>query len=218
MTSRNYYYIAFLYALILHCFLITAYFFYERHYRNNTFSFAGKTIQAYVLLPKFASENHQLHSNKTIATQKKIVFPLKKITNFSQYQKEPTSPKTSVLKIQKQASQKMTKQYEGHVNSPSSPAFIQLLHNAIQQKQHYPEKALNAEQEGTATVQFFLFPDGHIKALQLIQSSGSTSLDQAALEAVHNAAPFQKVSIYLKQGGEFQIEVTFSLDSSAEED
>lgn len=89
-------------------------------------------------------------------------------------------------------------------------ALLTLLHEAIQKHQHYPLSAQEMEQEGRTRLQFTLYQNGNISHLRITQSSGITSLDQAALAAVQAALPFQGVEIYLDQAEEYSVDVIFS--------
>lgn len=86
-----------------------------------------------------------------------------------------------------------------------------LLHTAIQNAQQYPASAQEMGRQGRSTVSFLLHPDGTISDLKLLHSSGTNSIDNAALAAVHDAAPFQQVNRYLQTTKPYQIDVVFLL-------
>ncbi|VVC76523.1 hypothetical protein AQUSIP_18380 [Aquicella siphonis] len=90
-------------------------------------------------------------------------------------------------------------------------ALLAMLHAAIQKQQRYPVSAVQMEREGRATVKFTLFTDGSISSLRIVNSSGTDSLDGAALAAVRDAAPFAQVKQYLDSAREFSIDVVFEL-------
>lgn len=90
-------------------------------------------------------------------------------------------------------------------------ALLAMLHSAIQKQQHYPLSAMQLERQGRATVRFTLFTDGRIASLRIARSSGTGSLDDAALAAVQDAAPFSNVNKYLESAREFSIDVVFEL-------
>ncbi len=109
-----------------------------------------------------------------------------------------------------------------HVSAPAQPQrvagdgapipeLVARLHAAIQQKQKYPDNALEMEREGKVTVVFLLNVDGTVAHLHIIKSSGTDSLDTAALAAVNEAAPFQSVNKYLHSPQEYTIDVVFQL-------
>lgn len=90
------------------------------------------------------------------------------------------------------------------------------LHTAIQRQQQYPESALQMGRQGRAVVGFRLYPDGAMQGLQLIKSSGTDSLDVAALAAVRRVMPFKQASAYLSVAEDFRIDVVFVLDIETE--
>lgn len=89
--------------------------------------------------------------------------------------------------------------------------LLAILHMAIQQQQHYPASAMQMERQGKATITFVLFPNGSIQNVRMMKSSGTASLDQAALAAVQDAAPFKTIEKYLQSAQEFSIDVVFEL-------
>ena len=91
-------------------------------------------------------------------------------------------------------------------------ALLALLHAAIQRHQQYPESAQALARQGRATVSFTLHPDGRAQYPAVVKSSGTHSLDSAALAAVCDAAPFAGVNQYLHQATIFSVDVVFELD------
>ena len=90
-------------------------------------------------------------------------------------------------------------------------SLLALLHNAIQKQQHYPDSAFDMEREGRVTVQFKLFADGSVSDVAILHSSGTESLDNSALAAVRNAAPFVGVAQYVHEANEYSVDVVFAL-------
>ena len=97
------------------------------------------------------------------------------------------------------------------VKGKEMPALITLLHTAIEHAQHYPASAEETEREGRTTLSFTLHQNGMIDDVKILHSSGTKSLDYAALSAIHTAAPFQRVDRYLKTDQTFNIDVVFTL-------
>jgi protein TonB len=54
----------------------------------------------------------------------------------------------------------------------------------------YPSRARRAGIQGTAEIGFTVHRDGTVSAVTVLVSSGQESLDQAAVAAIHAAAPF----------------------------
>ena len=96
-------------------------------------------------------------------------------------------------------------------NDRPLPALVTLLHAAIQKQQRYPASAWQMEREGNTTVTFILFPSGLIAQLKITKSSGTPTLDEAAIAAIHNALPFKGIDKYLGVPQAYQITVAFEL-------
>jgi TonB family protein len=89
--------------------------------------------------------------------------------------------------------------------------LLRMMHRAIQQAQQYPSSAQAMGREGRVTVAFKLLMSGEVADVVLRQSSGVNSLDQAAIAAVKDAAPFHGVDRYLSAPRSFAIDVVFSI-------
>lgn len=118
-------------------------------------------------------------------------------------------PQKIYLSGKMQQAQLHTSQLAG--NNRPVPVLVAMLHAAIQKQQRYPASALLMEREGKITVTFVLFPSGIIDHLEIIKSSGTAILDEAAIAAVHNALPFKGIDKYLVAPQEYQITVAFEL-------
>lgn len=64
---------------------------------------------------------------------------------------------------------------------------------SIRRKQHYPRRSRRRGEEGTVTVRFVIEHDGRITGVSIIDSSGHSRLDQAAIETLRRAAPFEPI-------------------------
>ena len=91
------------------------------------------------------------------------------------------------------------------------PTLAALLHAAIERQKQYPASAQEQEREGRATLAFTLLPNGDVKNLHIQHTSGTASLDQAALAAINAAVPFQDVARYLTTAENYQLDVVFAL-------
>jgi len=139
--------------------------------------------------------------------------------NTVKHQAIPKSKNTSAISLKKTEKVEMKKQVTSIQKSTAASSsngtraneLLTALHTAIQAHQHYPESAMNMERQGRVTTVFMLLPDGTIRNLRLLKSSGTASLDNAALAAVHDAVPFQSVNKYISAEKEFSIDVVFEL-------
>lgn len=68
--------------------------------------------------------------------------------------------------------------------------FLAQVRQRIDRFKHYPYAARRRQVEGRVTVRFVIHPDGTVDGLQVIKSSASSLLDEAAVKAVRDAAPF----------------------------
>jgi len=68
--------------------------------------------------------------------------------------------------------------------------YLQEIRARIEKNQRYPLAARKLGQEGRVLVRFVAATDGGLEELELGESSGVRSLDEAALAAVRGAAPF----------------------------
>ena len=90
-------------------------------------------------------------------------------------------------------------------------SMIELLHARISETKEYPYIARRQRREGVATVGFVLHPDGSIENTHLVASSRASSLDRAALSAVHRIEPFKPAVTYLDKPEAFKVDVVFNL-------
>ena len=68
--------------------------------------------------------------------------------------------------------------------------FLQSIRGKIKRSQRYPRSVRNLADSSEAQVQFTIRRDGSLIDAKVVASSGSKSLDAAALSAVRDAAPF----------------------------
>lgn len=132
---------------------------------------------------------HQKSSKKMITSSKKPELALKSMPT------QATSVSTASAKPQGLPTQ----------------TLLALLHQAIQKHQQYPENAQEMRRQGRVTVKFVLNPDGTVSNVALIKSSGTDSLDHAALAAINDAAPYVFVNHYIHSSQEYRIDVVFEL-------
>ncbi|MDE0688373.1 MAG: energy transducer TonB [Candidatus Poribacteria bacterium] len=68
--------------------------------------------------------------------------------------------------------------------------FLKAVRDRIKQVQRFPPRVRNLDEGASTTVRFTLFKDGTIRNPAVTDSSGSTTLDNAAIAAVQNAVPY----------------------------
>jgi periplasmic protein TonB len=95
----------------------------------------------------------------------------------------------------------VTFEAEGEVG----PDFMDSLKLKIFRSWQYPADAVNEGLEGVVKVAFTLDRAGAVVGMEIIRSSGSRSLDEAAMDAVRRASPFGRFYV---EGGESTLKIT----------
>lgn len=78
---------------------------------------------------------------------------------------------------------------------------------------HYPEEARAKNLHGDVRLMVILTPNGKIRAIRLLQTSGSRVLDEAAKASVRQAAPFGKFDKKMKDFSELRVIRTWRFSS-----
>ncbi|HYE77396.1 MAG TPA: energy transducer TonB [bacterium] len=86
------------------------------------------------------------------------------------------------------------------------------LRSLIDAKKRYPPPAKRLRRTGRAQVAFTVGADGSLSDLTLRTSSGTEALDDAALQAVRDAAPFPPLPPELGSTLEVMLGLTFQLE------
>lgn len=83
-----------------------------------------------------------------------------------------------------------------------------LLHDLIQTHIQYSDFFLGFKRR-QMRVSFLLFPDGHVENIQILQSSGRDTLDEAAFTAVQSIQPVTMARNFLKDKKRFEVPIMF---------
>lgn len=98
---------------------------------------------------------------------------------------------------------------ESTINKIENETLLTLLHNAAAEHLIYPSVALDFNETGTVTVQFLLHPSGEIENILVTHSSGHSSLDEAAINAIRDISPFSNAQYHLKNSKILSIDIVF---------
>lgn len=97
-------------------------------------------------------------------------------------------------------------------NPDALKRFLAEVRLRIDRCKQYPFAARRRHMAGRVTVCFAIHPDGSVRGLEVVESSGFSVLDRAALEAVNRAAPFPEFPReMLNRALEVEIGVVFEL-------
>lgn len=99
-------------------------------------------------------------------------------------------------------------------NADAEAAYKTRIRQAVNEHKHYPNLARRLHEEGRVVVAFTLDRSGALLAVSIKQSSGSERLDEAAMQAVRDAAPFPPFPEGSpRQHWDFSLPLRFALDS-----
>jgi protein TonB len=94
----------------------------------------------------------------------------------------------------------------------SSKTYLELVKLKIEKNKKYPEDAKSNHIEGIVSLKFIITPDGNIKNSEVAKSSRNKILDEAAMKALKEAAPFPKPPVkFFKGEVPLQISISFEL-------
>ena len=89
--------------------------------------------------------------------------------------------------------------HEEAVEYTTAREYFEMINLRIHSAKQYPESVKSRHIEGRVKVQFTLQADGSIMRIKVIKSSRHQKLDEAAVEAIKNAAPFPNPPAFLFQ-------------------
>ena len=82
----------------------------------------------------------------------------------------------------------------------TSISYLEMVRLRIERYKRYPQIARAKNIEGSVTIRFVITPEGAVREVEVAKRSGNKTLDQAALKAVQDAAPFPKPPGHLFEG------------------
>lgn len=213
----------FIFSLSLHVLVLFLFIYYVdlsslKKFGNQEVNFIPTYVAQEFVQKTKKVEQQKVQSDVTKQVIQKNTIPLIKKTISHQPEKKITPITSAMLPSRKPqqitpkpSSRNMPKSSRAKLKGDPTPILLSILHAAIQKQQRYPQSALQMNRAGRITLAFTLFPTGTIKNLRIIQSSGTNSLDLAALAAVNQATPFQGIAQYLDKAGDYRIDVVFEL-------
>ncbi len=101
----------------------------------------------------------------------------------------------------------------------NTAAYITKFTQKVEQlgNKHYPTEARVKQLHGDVQLMVILMPNGHIRAIRLLKSSGHAVLDEAAKDSVRQAAPFGGFDSKMKAFSELRIIRTWRFSEKLEE-
>lgn len=81
--------------------------------------------------------------------------------------------------------------------APDYSSWLKVIRDKIERAKVYPRMARHQGLEGKTTLRFKINSQGQVEKVEIVESSGSSLLDSAAISAVRQAAPFPYVPGWL---------------------
>ena len=82
----------------------------------------------------------------------------------------------------------------------TAQSYLEMVRFRIERYKRYPQIARTKNIEGRVTIRFVITLEGGVREVEVAKCSGNKALDQAALKAVQDAAPFPKPPGHLFKG------------------
>lgn len=174
-------------SLVCHSLLLTFLLFHWPFQKEKEQDIPSLTIPAYTYSEPNAFVAESEISTKETSVDNALLKPQKSIKNVSHEQ------------IQTVHAQQATEAINLVGNKQIKKPLLALLGRALARTLVYPKIAMDFNLRGIAYVGFNLTPDGQVFDVNLMQSSGASVLDQAAIKGVTAIAPLRDVEQFLKE-------------------
>ncbi len=101
---------------------------------------------------------------------------------------------------------------DGQDGFGTSNDYFDMIRLKIESSKIYPETAKLRHIEGRVKIRFVVTEDGQVSSVKIVKHAGNKSLNEAALNAVRNAAPFPDPPSTLFKGAlHMEITIVFEL-------
>ncbi|MFW8600976.1 energy transducer TonB [Desulfobacterota bacterium M19] len=104
----------------------------------------------------------------------------------------PNGSRTAAVVRKTIETKESTVKHSGEANDKIRQEYLRLVRTRIERHKKYPGRARIRWLQGEVTIRLCLTPAGKTQNLAVSKSSGREILDQAALQAVRDAAPFPR--------------------------
>jgi protein TonB len=97
------------------------------------------------------------------------------------------------------------------INKEKAAAFRRAMESHIARFKRYPDWARRERAQGIVRLLFSMQRDGSVTGVQIVSSSGYTSLDAAAIETIRSAQPMPRIPSELPQQLSIEMPIAFDL-------
>lgn len=202
---RNRFHIYLFLAITFHFLFFGSLIFISSFWWNKSFLSGGDAKSLYLSL-RSGSQNS---SNSSLSSSSPVSHPTEKSQAKTVHPQDLKSPTDSKKKSHQETSENSkdgnkedglnskTGAEGGNGSAKGSPGFsngssslMAEIRNKIERAKRYPALARARKIEGVVSISFLMDPAGKVQTINVVNSSGSSILDEEALAAVKRAAPF----------------------------
>jgi len=125
--------------------------------------------------------------------------------NIFSVDKKPKPTRSALVQINLQPTQAPASPRRRTISSNSTDteelSYLERWQSYVERygNTHYPPEALKKNTQGDLTLRVCVNKDGTLHDVTVLQSSGTPLLDQAAIQIVNNAAPFEPLPLALSE-------------------
>lgn len=199
---------ALIFSIILHLSLLSALLIHFQRVHSITQSSQSSVMQvqlmgyvkndtAPVKPNNHGTNNHKLPIKSPIASSPANQLA-RHVSEIALNQEPSRQVKHESLKINQSHARSASSIHISHaLTSSQLLAMSRYMHRRIAWYAHYPPTYHSSNTKSQVLIRFNVYPNGLIDKLAVKLSSGDPILDQAALSAVKNAAPFKKINRWI---------------------
>ena len=195
-------------SLILHGLLLASLLLGLDHAVLSTSHARNSTIKTYLIIGALPVVTQSLSKQQTSLEQRISMISSRK-TALKSTKKHLSTRQVSNRSVPRDRTQVASIEKHGTASSELQ-ALSMYLYRKIARHAHYPSDVSRLSTSPQVLLQFTVYPDGHIDGAHVVQSSGSASIDSAALKALHHSMPFNQASRWLREPQPCRLMVHFN--------
>ena len=179
------------------------------HTKSSTSHSRTSMIKTYLVVGELSAVTQSL-SKQQPSIDKSIAIISSRNTTSKSVKKHSSTKQVSQSTVPSDRTQVAAIEKHGTASSELQ-ALSMYLYRKIARHAHYPSGVSRLGASSQVLLQFVVYPDGHISGAHVIRSSGSASVDSAALKALNHSLPFNQASKWLRQAQPCQLMIHFGI-------
>ncbi len=196
-------------SLMLHALLLMSLLLGFNHSKSSTSHARNSMIKTYLIVGELPAVTQSL-SKQQPSIDKSIAMISSRKTASKSVKKHSSTKQVSQSTVPSDRTQVAAIEKHGTASSELQ-ALSMYLYRKIARHAHYPSGMSELSESPRVLLQFTVYPDGHVSGAHVVQSSGSATVDSAALRALNHSLPFSQASRWLHQPQSCQLVIHFSV-------